>query len=123
MEELQLLVGMVSDLPSMALRVIALFFAYKVVVIGSLYGVIRFVAEKLFDWLRQQKVEYKEIRPMLDGMCIRAETDYLIGQIGRLRGKGTSIATEYIHRASVDWLREAIDAKIASESASEKKAA
>jgi hypothetical protein len=120
MDELQLLIGMVSNLPAMALWVLTGFFAYKVVVVGSIYGVIRFVGGRLFDWLQEKKareVEYKEIRPMLDGMCIRAEIDRLIAQIHRLRGRGVNISSEYIHTQSVDWLRDAIDKKIESEAA------
>ena len=126
MEELKLLVEMVSNLPSMALWVIAFFFAYKVVVVGSIYGVIRFVAEKLFTWLTTRKareVEYKEIRPMLDGMCIKTETDKLVAQLNRLRGRGLTIESDYIHAQGIDWLREAIDAKIEAERAAKKKAA
>jgi len=120
MEELKLLIEMVSHLPAMAMWVLVGFFAYKVCIIGSIYGVIRFVAGRLFNWLEAQKtrpVEYKEIRPMLDGMCIKAETERLIAQLHRLRGRGVSIQSEYIHAASVDWLRQAIDAKIESENA------
>lgn len=120
MEELKLLISMVAELPAMAVWVLVGFFAYKVVIIGSVYGVIRFVAGRLFDWLQQRKareVEYKEIRPMLDGMCIKAETDALIAQLHRIRGKGLSIQSEYIHAQSVHWLREAIDQKIESERA------
>lgn len=115
MEELKILVDMFAHLPSTALWVIAFFFVYKITVIGSIYGVIRFVAEKLFDWLKARKVEYKEIRPMLEGVCIKAEIDRVIAQLHRLRGKGVNIRTEYIHSQSVDWLREAIDAKIEAE--------
>lgn len=115
MDELKLLIEMVAHLPAMALWVLVGFFVYKVAIIGSVYGVIRFVAGRLFDWLqakKTRKVEYKEIRPMLEGMCIKAETERLIAQLHRLRGKGLSIASEYIHSSSVDWLREAIDDKI-----------
>ena len=120
MDELKLLVDMVAALPAMALWVIAFFFGYKVVVVGSIYGVIRFVSTELFGWLATEKareVEYKEIRPMLDGMCIRAQTDYLISQLHRLKGIGTVNGSEYIHRSSIDWLREAIDDKIAKDAA------
>lgn len=115
MDELRLLIEMVSKLPAMAVWVLVGFYAYKVVIIGSIYGVIRFVAGRLFDWLQQRKareVEYKEIRPMLDGMCIQAETDKLIAQLHRLRGKGLTIKSDYIHSQSIDWLRDAIDKKI-----------
>lgn len=118
MEELKLLIEMVAQLPAMALWVLVGFYAYKVVIIGSVYGVIRYVTGRLFDWLQQRKareVEYKEIRPMLDGMCVRDTTDRLIAQIHRLRGKGVGIKTDYIHGQSVDWLRDAIDQKIEKE--------
>lgn len=118
MDELKLLVEMVSSLPAMATWVLVGFFAYKVVVVGSIYGVIRFVAGRCFDWLQQKKakeVEYKEIRPMLEGMCIKVETDRLISQLNRLRGRGVGIKSDYIHGQSVDWLRDAIDKKIDSD--------
>lgn len=115
MDELKLLMEMLSHLPNAALWVLSGYLLYKVVVVGSIYGVVRFGIRRLFDWLQAKKtapVEYKEIRPMLDGMCIRTETDRLIAQLHRLRGRRVSIQTEYIHSASVDWLREAIDEKI-----------
>lgn len=118
MEELKLLIEMVASLPTMAVWVLVGFFAYKVVVVGSIYGVIRFVSARLFDWLQQQKareVEYKDIRLMLDGICIHTEKDRLLSQLHRLKGKGVSVQSDYIHGQSVEWLRDAIDKKIASE--------
>lgn len=115
MDELKELIGLVADLPHAALWVIAAIFGYKVIVVGSIYGVVRFVVEKTHDWLvakKAREVEYKEIRPMLDGMCIGGQTDRLIAQITRLRGVGVSIKSNYIHGDSVDWLREAIDQKM-----------
>lgn len=121
MEELKLLVEMVANLPSMALWVIAFFFIYKVAVVGSIYGVIRFVAGKVHDVIvarKAREVEYKEIRPMLDGMCILGITrDELVAQIHRLTGRGLTSKSEYIHRQSVAWLREAIDDKIKKDEA------
>ena len=112
MEELKLLIEMVANLPAMAMWVLLGFFAYKVIVVGSIYGVIRYTVEKLHSYLVTRKVEYKEIRPLLDGMCMGTQTDHLISQIRRIRGRGVNIDSEYIHEQSVEWLREAIDAKI-----------
>ena len=112
MEELKLLIQMVENLPTMAVWVLVGYLLYKITVVGSIYGVIRFVSGQLFDWLREKKVEYKDIRPMLDGICIKASTEMLMAQLHRLRGKGLSHETEYIHTLSVNWLREAIDHKI-----------
>lgn len=123
MEELKLLIEMVSNLPAMALWVLVGYFVYKLAVVGSIYGVIRYVAGCLFDWLKFRKVEYKEIRPMLDGMCIKTETDRLIAQLNRLRGRGINIQSDYIHTQSVDWLRDAIDKKIESENSADLKKA
>lgn len=115
MDELKTLIEMVEGLPNAALWVIAAVFVYKVVVIGSIYGVIRFAIDKLHSWAvarKTREVEYKEIRPMLDSMTISGELDHLIAQIHRLRGRGCGIRSEYIHGRSIDWLREAIDDKI-----------
>ena len=114
MNELRELIGLVKDLPNAALWVIAAIFLYKVTIVGSVYGVLRLAIAKLHDWAitrKAREVEYKEIRPMLDGMCIRAETDRLVAQLNRLRGKGVSIQSDYIHAQSVEWLRAAIDEK------------
>lgn len=114
MNELRELVGLVKDLPNAALWVIAAIFLYKVTIVGSIYGVARLAISKLHDWAvtrKAREIEYKEIRPMLDGMCITGQADRLVAQLHRLRGKGVGIDSEYIHAASVDWLRTAIDEK------------
>lgn len=61
MEELQLLVNMVANLPSMALWVLAGFFAYKTIIIGSIYGVTRLGIIKLHDVYvnRKSVISYK----------------------------------------------------------------
>lgn len=128
MEELKMLVEMVAKLPQMALWVAIGFWAYKVVVVGSVYGVIRFVAFKAHDYLVQRKVippEVKriEVRAMLDGLCIGSEVEPLMAQLRRIVGKNVGIDTQYIHRGSVAWLREAIDDKITKDQANEKAAA
>lgn len=117
MNELKLLIDMVKDLPAMALWVLVGFWAYKVIFIGSCYGVIKLAISKVHDVLITRKVEFKEIRPLLDGICIRGETNALIAQLHRIRSKGTHLTSGegYIHSISIAWLREAIDEKEAKE--------
>ena len=117
MEELKLLVQMVASLPAMAMWVIAFFFVYKVVVVGSIYGLIRFAIDKAHNWLTTAKdrIEKVETLPMIRGMTIDSELEYFIGQISRIRGKAVSVHSTYVHRQSVDWLKEAIDAKEADD--------
>lgn len=125
MEELKMLVQMVADLPNAALWVIAALFAYKVCVVGSIYGVIRLGIIKLHDWLvtPKQKLVTVEMEGQIRGMTITRHTDAFIAQLNRLRGKRTNINSEYVHDCSVEWLREAIDEKEAREAAARKEAA
>lgn len=125
MEELKMIVEMIAKLPQAALWVLIGFWAYKVIVVGSIYGLIRFTVDKLHHFLVQRKVappEIKqvEIRAMIDGMCIGGQVEPLIAQIHRVRGRGLNIKSEYIHSQGVSWLREAIDAKIELEAANGK---
>lgn len=125
MEEIEMLVKSIANLPGMALWVIAIFYGYKVCVVGSIYGVIRFAITKLHDYLTTPKYELKsmELRPTIDGMCITGQADALIGQLHRLRGRGTSMKSQYIHGSDVDWLRRAIDAQAAADQAATKERA
>ncbi len=120
MEELQVFVEMVSKLPQMALWVLIGFWAYKVVVVGSVYGVIRFVVDKAHDYLVQKKIQTVEIRPLVDGMTIKGQLEPLMAQIRRVAGKGVSIHSSYCHAHSVDWLRDAINDKEAKDAAASK---
>jgi hypothetical protein len=114
MEELKLLVDMVANLPQMALWVIAAFFAYKVIVIGSVYGVIRLGIDRLHSWLITPKHELQEIRASVDGVAIGGALEPLMVQIRRIVGRGSRVGV-YAHIDDVQWLREAIDEKIERE--------
>jgi hypothetical protein len=123
MEELKLLVEMVSNLPAMALWVIAFFFGYKVLIVGSIYGVIRFCVQKGYDSIVAWKIKAENKTYEVDRLVITGCFSALMDQLRRVRGKGTNINSDYIHGCSVDWLREAIDEKIAKDEAAKKKAA
>lgn len=112
MEEIKQLVEMIAKLPQLAIWVLIAFWAYKVIVIGSIYGVIRFVAEKAYAWAVTPKHETHivDVRGKLDRITVHTP-DFLIGQISRIIGKRVSIPTTYIHDESVKWLRDAIDEK------------
>jgi hypothetical protein len=113
MEELRMLLEMVAKLPTMAVWVLLGIFAYKVVIVGSIFGVLRLLIIKMHDWLtRPPQHKYVEIRPMLDGLCVSGTKDELMHELKRLRGVNVCIDSSYIHPSTVDWLREAIDARL-----------
>lgn len=71
---------MVADLPQMALWVLIGFFIYKVIIIGSIYGVIRFVTTKLHDYLvtRKNKVKEIDIKGRIDDISLGNCTSQLL---------------------------------------------
>lgn len=104
MDELKLLIEMVANLPQMALWVLVSFWAYKVVVIGSIYGAIRLAIVKLHDWLTTpKKVEMKIGGNLIDEATAAA----LNAQIARIKDGAYS----HIRMSDVQKLREALDAK------------
>ena len=111
MEELKLLVEMVAKLPTLAIWVVALFYAYKVVIIGSVYGLIRFIVTKLHDYKCNRTATIK-LQDKFTGMVITSDytMDKLTAQLKRISGKNAN-GSLYIHTSSVEWLKEAIDAK------------
>lgn len=100
MEELKIIVDMIASLPQMALWVLIGFWAYKVIIVGSIYGVIRFVADKIYLIFTKPK------EVSLGGIALNENVaSFLIGQISRIS------STNYIHHSDVVWLADAITEK------------
>ena len=110
MDELKVLVGMVKDLPAMAIWVIAFFWAYKVIFIGSVYGVIKYIVTKWAEWKMfvpppppPQPPQIKEFK--IGNIAITEEVALaLMAQITRLPKH-----LGYIHMTDVNTLSKAID--------------
>lgn len=60
LEEIKELVHLINSLPQLALWVMIGFWAYKVIIVGSVYGLIRFTVDKLHSWLTKPKVVKQE---------------------------------------------------------------
>lgn len=102
MEEIQLIVKMIADLPQLALWVLVGFWAYKVVIIGSVYGVIKMAITKTYDWKTKPKV----VETRLWNKTIDEQTALMLAaQISRV----TNSATGYIHANDVNKLRIILD--------------
>lgn len=128
MDELRRLIELVGALPHDVLLILAGYMVYKLAIVGSIYGVIRFVTKQLFDWLKllgsrprtsvKPDVEVKtvELRATIDGLCICTDSTNhaVIAQLMRIRGRRTK-GSQYIHHRDADWLREAIDEKEAKD--------
>ena len=99
MEELQLLIQTVAGLPTLTLWVLGGYLVYKLAILGSLYGTIRYLADKFVEW-RAKPTTYN-----LNGVAINeGVAASLTAQLHRLSNGG------YIHSSAVVKLKEAIDA-------------
>lgn len=116
MDELKLLIEMVSNLPSLAVWVLVGYLVYKVVVIGSIYGLARFGVEKLHSWAMRDKV--KDVRLVLDGVAWGSGKAEFVAQLHRIVGLPDTSHGYYINTTSAEWLQKAIDDKIAKDNAS-----
>lgn len=121
MEELKMLLELVAQLPQTALWVLIGFWAYKVMIVGSVFGVIKLAIERGHSWAVTRKIKYEEVRPMLDGVCITGTKPALMAQLNRLIGISSKVGV-YIHDCDVAWLRAAIDEKIERDSKKETQA-
>ncbi len=98
MEELKLLIEAVAGLPTITLWVLVGYLVYKLAVIGSIYGVIRFGIEKFVEW----KTKPRDFK--IGTKCIDESVEQgLQIQIARL------ISYSYIHSDGVAKLKNALD--------------
>lgn len=116
MDELKLLIEAVAGLPTLTLWVLVGFLIYKLAMIGSVYGVIRFGIEKFVQWKTTPKHDLIQSTHLVKNMSITSDGTFeaLLAQLSRLVGKGFNndiVGSRFIHGQSVDWLREAITEK------------
>ena len=112
MDELKLIIEAIAGLPTITVWVLFGYLVYKLAVVGSVYGLIRFAVEKLHDaYVRGKR---QELVVMLDGLEFDKATTKteLLKQLRRLQfiGKPNEYRSNSIHEAyGVTLLRETID--------------
>jgi hypothetical protein len=103
-EELKSLIQVVNGLPQLAIWVAVGFWAYKVIIIGSVYGVIRLAINKSYAAYTRPSKE--DINVTIDGIIYYEQKKRLIGILKRV------VPDKYDTGESLDWLEDAINAKI-----------
>ena len=108
MEEVREIVHLINSLPTLAIWVLVGFWCYKVIVIGSLYGLIRFAIAKALEAYKKERVVKTVMETKLGGLIIGGEDGgvmhALTSQIMRVASSGG-----YIHAEGVNDLRKALD--------------
>jgi hypothetical protein len=113
MEELKLLIEAIAGLPTMTVWVLCGYLIYKLAMLGSVYGVVRFAIQKFVEW----RTAPLPALPALPEQVIRKEytmrgitvndnvCDRLERQVLRLRTAGLT----YLHDDEVNRLQEILD--------------
>ena len=116
MEELKLLVESIAGLPDLAIWVVAMYFVFKLVIVGSIYGVIRFVTFKVWDWAKTRKesklVTIESVRDTYKIYDVSFDKHLISGVEERaynvvkniLRDCQNNSEFKYIHRHNIDDL-------------------
>lgn len=112
-----------AESPQLALWALAIIYLFKVVVVGSIYGTVRFAIDRVHSMYTTPKhtLTVIDIEAKLRAMTI-GDPDGLIAQLERLAnrnkvtnttGSGAGILRRaYIHDSDVRWLRQAIDDRL-----------
>lgn len=115
MNELSELIKAIAGLPHLAIWAIAIFYGYKVAVVGSIYGVIRFVATKCADVMtkraeREHVVKVAHLQETFVNQATAESMDALLREVRAASHKyGRS---DYVHTHMIDVLRDAYRASL-----------
>lgn len=107
MEELKEILHMIAGLPSLTVWVLVGFLVYKLAVIGSIYGTIRFAIQQFVVW-RAASMS----RPFRMGSRMISEE---VGEALQVQILRLTSTTGYIHHSDVVRLQRAIDAALEKE--------
>jgi hypothetical protein len=102
MEELKILVEMVAGLPTMAIWVLVGFFVYKVVVVGSVFGVLRLGIIKAHDWLANRAVNG---RTRINEITCAVPIESIMDMLRMVK------TSTYVHESDINFIKRAIKEK------------
>ena len=114
MEELKLLVESIAGLPDLAIWVVAMYFFFKLAIVGSIFGVARLFINKVHDiyFVKHNKpptpiIEKTDVH--FGQYVIRDYHKGVTEEIERLLRLMVKKNFSYIHRDDIDDLRKFID--------------
>lgn len=103
MEELKELISAIAGLPTLTVWILVGYLVYKLAVVGSVYGVVRYGIEKFVEWrITPQTLQYKIGSKLID----ESVAEQLQLQIARL---SVESSYGYIHSSDVGRLKQALD--------------
>ena len=107
MEEIEQLILLINKLPTLAIWVLIGFFAYKTIVIGSTYGIIKLAIVKIHDWLTYKKGVHTVTIKELAGCSVTcSDLVYLQQIVSKLKANEYSYLSDVRMRAVIDFLEK-----------------
>jgi len=103
---------------------VVLLFAYKITIIGSVYGVIKYCVGTVCDVIgnrpviKEEKVTVKEVKyGEIRSLMIRCDGTYdrvctMLRSLQGIRSNTNGFTAEHMHNIDADWLEEAIAEKL-----------
>ena len=106
---LEVLKGLSGPVLWVGLIIIVCLFTFKIVVVGSIYGVIKYAIEKTHSAITQPKHKRKiiAVEEQLDGITLTAGSGRLLAVVSTIRRP----TLDYIHEMDIAWLESAIEEK------------
>ena len=112
MEELKILVESIAGLPDLAIWVVAMYFFFKIVVVGSIYGVIRYVTLKITETIKSKKIN------VVENVTIEEKNTYTLESKMITTGDNTATlmkdflneikSTSYVHQGDMEYVFKAL---------------
>lgn len=87
MDLLERVIGLVKDVPDMAIWVLAGIFLYKTIIVGSIFGILKLLIVKGHDIFTSDRTVYHSIRDLTHGKFGEEALDRLLRELMDNRGK------------------------------------
>lgn len=113
MEELKQLIELVLKLPNTALWILAGYLAYKLAIVGSIYGTIKFTVEKLHSWATKPKATVYTWKEGIEPISQEVK-DSIIASLLRLKSSSNTYRFGYVHNDYAQLLEKLVNDYISS---------
>ena len=111
-----------KDLPDLAIWILVGILFYKVFIIGGTINLIKFIVNKVHDYLTKPKEVTTNVR--IDNRFITHDGTYrdFLSLLDKIHSHvNTPSKGEYLHHRDVQWMREAIEKQILEDIENERK--
>ena len=109
MEELKGFIGILKDMPDMVIWLVAFYFFFKIVVVGSIYKVVALAIVKVHDMVVAKKVNIIDNSIKLDGEIISSDaTQSKFKKLVKL----IKFDSSYVHDNGIEFAMDAIEERM-----------